>query len=173
MSPAWDILNACVQQARDEIDLTGEDGTPGIISERVIAATVPYARDRRQLDTVVNRPALIFTPPRTVETPSSAGTNRTGVALYTVVAQIVHTDFSLVSGPVLKNVLKWEYNVRRYFHMGNLRQGVWTERGFMSLAASQKVDVLNEKLFYLWDDAVAVVPITFKVTEPHDARGRT
>lgn len=172
-SPAWSILTQCVAQAKT-LDLTGDNGSPGIIDERIHAVTVPYSRDNRQRFAITGRPALVFCGPRSVEAPAASGDNCTYRAFYTVTAQILHTEFSQnVVGTVTKNIFKWEYTLRRYFHMGNLRldadsTGAW----YVTLAPVQKVDLADERLFHIFDDAVAIIPITFKVLEEHSSTGR-
>lgn len=173
MIPAWEILTECVSQAQSQIDLTGESATVGILNEHVMSVVVPYSRDSRSRFAITPRPALVFTAPRSVSSPASAGNNCEDYVFYVVLAQILHTELSLHTSTNTQNILKWEYNVRRYFSMGNLRNEVFDTEGRVTLATiPQNVDVFNEKIFHVFDDCVAAIPIAFKCIEPHDADGR-
>lgn len=175
MIPAYEILTQCVAQAKDgtKIDLTGESGSAGIIDEHIFAVKVPYTRDQRQRFTITPRPALVFCAPRRVRTPLEAGDNQKAVVLYDVLAQILHTSLSVHTDGTLQNILKWEQQIRRYFHTGNLRNEVFnTSDGMVTLASVQDADPFDEKQFHLFDDCVAAIPITFKCWEPHDTDGR-
>lgn len=174
MIPASSILSECVSQAVSQIDLTSAtSGGPAIPAAHVLAVKVPYTRDQRQRFTVTPRPALVFCAPRRVRTPLEGGDNQKAVVLYDVLAQILHTSLSLHTDPILQDILKWEFNIRRYFHTGNLRNQVHTPAdGMLTLAAAQDADPFDEKQFHLFDDCVSAIPITFKVWEPHDTDGR-
>lgn len=175
MIPAWEILSQCVTQCQDgtKIDLTGEDSTAGIPDAHIFAVKVPYTRDQRERFAITVRPALVFCAPRKVRVPLSGGDNTKALVFYDVLAQILHTSLSIHSDGTLKNILKWEQQVRRYFHTGNLRNQVFnTSDGMVTLVGVDQVDPFDDKLFHLFDDCVTAIPITFKCWEPHDTDGR-
>lgn len=175
MIPAVSILSECVSQAAAQIDLTNYAGTAGtgIPAAHILAVKVPYTRDPRQRFAVTPRPALVFCAPRRVRTPLEGGDNQKAVVLYDVLAQILHTSLSIHTDSIMQDILKWEFNVRRYFHTGNLRNQVFnTSDGMCTLAAAQDADPFDEKQFHLFDDCVSAIPLTFKVWEPHDTDGR-
>lgn len=175
MIPAWEILTQCVTQAQDgtKIDLTGEDSSTGIIDEHILAVKVPYTRDQRQRFTIMPRPALVFVAPLTIQSPLEAGTDQTAVVYYNVLAQILHTSLSIHTDVTLKNILKWEQQVRRYFHTGNLRAQVLNPTdGLMILSSSGPSKTFDIKDFHVFDDCVAAIPISFQCWEAHDTDGR-
>lgn len=175
MIPAWEILSKCVTLAQNGsyVDLSGESSSAGIIDEHILAVKVPYTRDQRQRFAITPRPALVFCAPRRVRNPLEAGDNTKAVVLYDVLAQILHTSLSVHTDVTLQNILKWEQQIRRFFHTGNLRNEVFnTSDGMCTLAAVQDGDPFDEKQFHLFDDCVSAIPITFKVWEPHDTDGR-
>jgi hypothetical protein len=175
MIPAYEILTQCVTQAKDgdKIDLTGEDGSLGIVDDHIYAVKVPYTRDQRQRFAITPRPALVFCAPRKVRCPLEGGDNQKSLVFYDVLAQILHTSLSVHTDVVLKNILKWEQQVRRYFHTGNLRNQVFnTSDGMCTLVGVDQVDPFDDRQFHLFDDCVSAIPITFKVWEPHDTDGR-
>lgn len=174
MIPLWEILSQCVTQCQDgtKIDLTGEDSSDGIPDAHILAVKVPYSRDQRERFAITPRPALVFSPGTKINSPASAGNNKEKVVFYPVLAQILHTSLSVHTDVTLKNILKWEYQVRRYFDMNNLRGAVFDDGGKVTLAPVTEVDVFNDKMFHIFDDCVAAIPIVFKCLEPHNADGR-
>lgn len=167
-SPALSILTQCVAQAQDNIDLTGVGEAPAIPDAHVLGYVVPYKKEERQRFQIQQVPALVFSVTRNVRVPAAGGDNCRYVAFYTVLAQILHTDHSLHTSDISSSVMQWEYRIRNYFHMGNLRTsadsaGNW----YVTLSPVQDVDIYNEKLFHVFDNAVALIPITFKSNEAH------
>jgi len=171
-SPAKSIIDQCVAQSKANIDLTGVGDAAGIPAANVHKLHVPYQRDDRQRLQFIRPPALVWTISRNVETPAAAGDNRRYVAYYTALAQILHTQLEVQSNDVTDSIFKWEYNIRNYFHMGNLRTSADTDNWKITLSPVQKVDLLDDKLFHIFDDAVAIIPITFKSSEKHSSTGR-
>lgn len=174
-SPAQAILDACVTQAQTYIDLTGEGDAVDILDANVIKLHVPYTREARQRFTITSRPCLIFSMARAVDTNPADGDNCRSVHFYTVIAQILHTQQTLQSNDITDSIAKWEYGVRNYFGMGNLRQAADDDDGAWKVTHCfiPQVDLTDEKLFAIYDDAVAVIPIRFKSSEYHSTDGRT
>jgi hypothetical protein len=175
MIPGYEILTQCVTQAQDgsKIDLTGEDGSAGIIDAHIFAIKVPYGHDQRQRFAITPRPALVFVAPLTINSPLEAGTDQTAVVYYNVLAQILHTSLSVHLDVTLKNVLKWEQQVRRYFHTTNLRAQVMSATdGMMILSSSGPDKTFDIKDFHVFDDCVSAIPISFQCWEAHDEDGR-
>lgn len=175
MIPAWEILSKCVTQAQDgtKIDLTGEDGSNGIPDAHIFAVKVPYTRDQRQRFAITPRPALVFVAPLTIRSPLEAGTDQTAIVFYDVLAQILHTSLSVHTDVMLKNILKWEQQVRRYFHTGNLRAEVMNATdGLMILSSAGPSKTFDIRDFHVFDDCVAAIPLTFQCWEAHDSDGR-
>ena len=175
MIPAWEILNQCVTQCKDgtKIDLTGESSSAGIPDGHIFAVKVPYTRDPRQRFPITPRPALVFCAPRSVRVPLSGGDNTKALVFYDVLAQILHTSLSIHQDVTLQNILKWEQQIRRYFHTGNVRNAIHNATdGMVTLVSVDQVDPLDDKQFHLFDDCVSAIPITFKCWEPHDTDGR-
>lgn len=176
MIPAYEILTQCVTQAKDgtKIDLTGEDGSAGIPDAHIVAVKVPYRRDERQRFALnIPRPALVFVAPLRIDCPLEAGTDQTAIVYYNVLAQILHTSLSIHTDVILKNILKWEQQVRRYFHTGNLRAQVMdASDGLMILSSSGPSESFEIRDFHIFDDCVSAIPIRFQCWEAHDTDGR-
>ena len=173
-SPAYSILTQCVAQAKSQLDLAGVGSAAGIPDANVYGLNVPYSREQRQRLSFASRPALIFSVVRNAALPVEAGDNGRYVAYYTVLAQILHSQHELRLNEITESILQWEYRIHNYFHMGNLRQSADLENTwYITLSPVQQVDLTDERLFHIWDDAVAVIPITFKSTEFHNTEGRT
>lgn len=176
-SPAESILDAIVDQLRgDNIDLTGVTGAPGVPDSHVIATTVPYDRDARQrFAAAIPRPAVIVSTARKVDITPAAGSNCHYVAMYTFLIQILHTELDLKVTAITKSIQKWEYQIRNYLHMSNLRQAADEESNnwMITLTPVSDVDLRDEREFALFDDAVAVIPFRAKSTENINTDGRT
>ena len=179
MIPANDILAACIAQAIAQIDLTGDSGAPGIIDATSVPARVNvfqtevvYTRDTRQRFADFPRPSLIFSCLKT-HTPPDGGDNQKAITFYTIVAQIVDTEFNLLDTAKSNSRQKWDKNIRTYFHMGNLRNAVFdTSDGMVTLVMAGDTDQMDEKLFHARDDGVLTIPIIVKCWEPHNTAGR-
>lgn len=176
MSTANDILDQCKTQALARIDLTGVGEAPGIVDSarsNVFLTEVPYTRDRRDRFNSLPKPALIFSLVKT-DSPLEAGDNQKAVVWYTVVAQILDTEYDVLATTDKSAARqKWEQNIRQYVHTGNLRDAVFdASLGMVTLAYVGNVDQMDEKLLHARDDGVVTIPIVFKSWEPHDTDGR-
>jgi hypothetical protein len=174
--PANAILDQLKAQALAEIDLTGSGSAPGIVDtlrQNVFITEVPWTVDRRDRFKSFPRPSLIFSLVKT-NAPLEAGDNQKAVVFYTVVAQVLDTEFDMLATTDKSAARqKWEQNIRRYVHTGNLQDAVFdTSDGMVTLAFVGNIDQLDEKLLHARDDGVVTIPIVFKCWEPHDTNGR-
>lgn len=173
-SPAEDILDALVDQAKNQLSFSGVTGAPSIPDSHVQMATVPYTRDERQrFAATIPRPALVFSTARSVGLDPAAVDNHRYVAMYTFLAQFLHTELDQQVSAITRSIQKWEYTLRNYLHMGNLRQAADDTNWKITLVSVSNVDLRDERLFAVFDDSVAVIPFQVKSTEQHSSDGRT
>lgn len=179
MIPAYEILTQLVALTRSDatggpfVDLSGEDGSPGIPDEHIRALSDSYRRDRRDRFAVLPKPGVIYTIQRVSE-PAGGGTNNYSYAWYAVVCQIIHSDLEFNDSPVFKSRLKWEYELRRFLMHGNLRNTVNdSSDGILETIHTPTTDQLRAREFEEFDDCVAAIQVDFKVKELHRSSGRT
>lgn len=175
-SPAEAILDAIVTQLQgNDIDLTGVSGTPDVPDDQIIATAIPWNRDsRQQFAAAIARPAIVVSVPNVTVDPA-AGDNCRYIAMHTVTIQILHTELDFHYSAITKSVLKWEYQIRNYLHMSNLKQAAddGSNAWMVTLTPFGKVDLRHEKALAIFDDALSVSVMQAKVNESHNSAGRT
>lgn len=173
MSVASDILDNCVTLTTSYVNLSGDSGAPSIKSDQVVSVSYPLHRDDdRGLFDVVPKPCIVFSLAGVSE-PAKGGDNKYALAFYTILMQLLDNAIAFGNDARLTSRLRWEYELRRLFAQGNLRNAVASTQFLTNCFHTGTDTVPSRGQFNLFNDCIFALSMQFKVWEPHDTDGRT
>lgn len=171
MSVYFDILTSCETGLKNDVNLTGINGMPGIDDSAIVLRLQSFGSDSKQWASNELLPGIVISPGRHVSRPPQEGTNQTDDAHYLVNFQIVDHEQDRLERDRLNTWTTWMERIAKYFHHSNLKLNVFSSAGYVNRVVIPEISPFDERMFAIHQRCVMAHVIDVVAREPRDATG--